>query len=151
MLFVATAEAGDEEMSTRIEEHKRSRPGTWRTLEAPVGIGKRIPEHIGDADVVLIDCITMLVSNLLVGEEDNEYGERELAAEIEQLIECVDKTDATFIIVSNEVGLGLVPDNKLGRLYRDLLGGANQLLARRAGEVYFMIAGIPVKVKGRGK
>lgn len=150
VLFVATAEAGDEEMHSRIEGHKKSRPRTWQTLEAPARVGEKIPEQIGDADVVIIDCITMLVSNLLVGEGDDNYKEEQVTQvtiEIEQLIECIDKIEATFIIVSNEVGSGLVPENRLGRFYRDLLGRTNQLLARRADKVYFVVAGIPVEVK----
>ncbi len=148
VLLVATAGAMDEEMRSRIEEHKKSRPRTWHTLETPVKVGDRIPGQIGNAEVVLIDCITLLVSNLLVGEGDDRYKEGQLTTEIDQLIECIDKLEVTFIIVSNEVGLGLVPENRLGRLYRDLLGRVNQLLAQRADEVYFMVAGIPVKVKG---
>ena len=147
VLFVATGEAGDEEMRLRIEEHKKSRPGTWRTLESTVKVGGKIQEQIGNADVVLIDCITLLVSNLLVGKGDDKAKEKRLTAEIDQLIDCIDKLEATFIIVSNDVGLGLVPENRLGRLYRDLLGRVNQLLARRADEVYVMVAGIPIEVK----
>ncbi len=147
VLFVATGEALDEEMRSRIEEHKKSRPGTWYNLEAPVKIGEKIPGQIGNANVVLIDCITLLVSNLLVCEGDDRDKEEWVTGEINQLIKCIDKLDATFIIVSNEVGLGLVPENRLGRLYRDLLGRVNQLLAQRADEVYAMVAGIPVEVK----
>ena len=149
VVFVATAEAGDEEMHSRIEVHKKSRPRNWHTLEAPVGIARRIQAQIGNADVVIIDCITMLVSNLLVGEGDDKCGEEQVATEIDQLTECMDKLEAAFIIVSNEVGLGLVPENKLGRFYRDFLGRVNQLLAQRADEIYFMVSGIPLTVKER--
>lgn len=147
VLFVATGGAGDEEMRSRIEEHEKSRPRTWYTLETPVKLGERIPEQIGNADVVIIDCITMLISNLLVGEEDDRYKEEQVTTEIDQLIKCMDKLEVTFILVSNEVGLGLVPESRLGRFYRDLLGRANQLLAQHADEVYIMMAGIPVEVK----
>ena len=147
VLFVATGGAIDEEMRSRIEEHKKARPRTWHTLEAPVKIGERIEGQIGNADVVIIDCITMLISNLLLGEEDDRYKEEQVTTEIDQLIECIDKLEATFILVSNEVGLGLVPESRLGRFYRDLLGRANQLLAQHADEVYVMVAGIPVEVK----
>ena len=151
VLFVATAEAGDEEMHSRIEEHKKSRPRTWHTLESPVKVGERIQRQIGNADVVLVECITMLVSNLLAGEGDERGKEERLTTEIAQLIDCIDKLEATFIIVSNEVGLGLVSENRLGRLYCDLLGRTNQLLAQHADEVYVMVAGIPVKVKGHSR
>jgi adenosylcobinamide kinase/adenosylcobinamide-phosphate guanylyltransferase len=148
VLFVATGEAGDEEMQFRIEEHKKHRPKIWRTLETPTKVGENLKKQIGDAEVVVIDCITMLVSNLLVSEEDNQTElEKRVTMEIEQIVECTNETDATFIIVSNEVGMGIVPDNRLSRLYRDLLGKANQLLAQSADEVYFMVSGIPVKLK----
>jgi adenosylcobinamide kinase/adenosylcobinamide-phosphate guanylyltransferase len=163
VLFVATAKAFDDEMASRIEEHERNRPKNWRTLEIDSKVGRRLEGQIGDADVVLLDCVTLLVSNILTGEgrefschcdpERSEEAaiseaENQVMAEIKDLIECIDKHKGISIVVSNEVGLGLVPDNKLGRIYRDLLGKANQLLARHASEVYFMISGIPVKIKG---
>jgi adenosylcobinamide kinase/adenosylcobinamide-phosphate guanylyltransferase len=147
VLFVATGEALDEEMQDRIAEHKKARPRTWRTLEIPTGIGKEIEKQIGDAKVVIIDCLTLLVSNLLKDEPDYLEAEKRMAAEIDQLIACMDKLNVIFIIVSNEVGMGLVPETRLGRIYRDLLGKANQLIARHAIEVYLMVAGIPFKVK----
>ena len=141
VLFVATAEAGDEEMRARIEAHRRSRPNHWRTLEMPTGIGDGIRSHIGDAGVVLVDCITLLVSNLLAG------GEERVISELGGLASCMNEVEAFFIIVSNEVGLGLVPENSLGRTFRDLLGKANQFLAQRADEVYLMVAGIPTEIR----
>jgi len=147
VLFAATGEALDEEMKARIAQHKKDRPKTWRTLEIASGIGKKLEKQIGDAEVVIIDCITLLISNLLRGKPDNSEAEKLAKAEINELIESMDKLDASFIIVSNEVGMGLVPDNKLGRIYRDLLGKANQLLAAHATEVYLMLACLPVQVK----
>ena len=147
VLFVATAEAGDEEMRSRIEAHRKARPKTWHTLETPTKVGEKINEHTGKADVVIVDCITLLVSNILSDDRNDNLKEEQVKAEIDRLIECIDTVDATFIIVSNEVGLGLVPDNRLGRLYRDLLGRANQLLAEQVDEVYLMVAGIPVEIK----
>ena len=154
VLFVATAEAGDEEMSRRIEKHRKSRPASWRTLEATCNLSGRISREISGEGVVIIDCITLLVNNITGsygnrGSED--VVEEKVTAEISELIECIDQTDARFIIVSNEVGLGLVPANKLGRLYRDILGRANQLLARRADEVYLMVCGLPVAIKPPGR
>jgi adenosylcobinamide kinase/adenosylcobinamide-phosphate guanylyltransferase len=147
VLFVATGEALDEEMQARIAEHQKDRPQKWRTLEIPTGIGKGIEKQIGDAEVVLIDCLTLLISNLLRGEPDYPEAEKRVTAEINELIAAMDRLDASFIIVSNEVGMGLVPDNKLGRIYRDLLGKTNQLLAGHATEVYLMVACLPVQVK----
>ena len=147
VLFVATGQAYDEEMHVRIENHKNSRPTSWRTLEALMGVSERIKENIGDAEVVLVDCITMLVSNVLADNGACENKEKDIISEIEDLLECVDSVDAVFIIVSNEVGLGIVPENKLARYYRDYLGRANQLLAQKADEVYLLVAGLPVELK----
>jgi adenosylcobinamide kinase/adenosylcobinamide-phosphate guanylyltransferase len=147
VLFVATGQALDEEMQARIAEHKKDRPKNWRTLEIPTGIGKGIEKQIGDAEVVLIDCLTLLISNLLGDEPGYAEAEKRVIAEINELIAVMDRLDASFVIVSNEVGMGLVPDNKLGRIYRDLLGKANQLLASRATEVYLMVACLPVQLK----
>jgi adenosylcobinamide kinase/adenosylcobinamide-phosphate guanylyltransferase len=154
VLFVATAEALDEEMRQKIEEHKRARPSSWRSLEAPTGVGKRIREEIGNAQVVIVDCLTLLISNVLSQcSSDPEQISAELAkgrltTEIDELIECIDGSTATFILVSNEVGMGLVPETRLGRLYRDFLGKVNQICAERADRVYFMLSGIPLNLKG---
>jgi adenosylcobinamide kinase / adenosylcobinamide-phosphate guanylyltransferase len=149
VLFVATGEALDEEMQDRIAQHQKDRPKTWRTLEITTGIGKGIEKQIGDAEVVLIDCLTLLISNLLRDEPDYPEAEKIVKSEINELIAVMDRLDASFVIVSNEVGMGLVPETKLGRIYRDLLGKANQLLANRATEVYLMVACLPVMVKGQ--
>lgn len=154
VLFVATAEAGDEDMRLRIENHKRSRPPDWRTLEVTTDIGRAIEGEIEDESLVIIDCITLLVSNVFCRYDEKHFEiiedsilEKQVISEIDNLLECLQKTHASFIIVSNEVGLGIVPDNRMGRLYRDFLGRANQMLTRKADEVYFMIAGIPLRVK----
>ena len=170
VLFVATAQPLDEEMARRIEEHRRRRPQGWRTVEIPADVGWKLGEEVGDSDVVLLDCLTLLVSNIVTrvspgplenpapGAIPNEAmglkrteiteGEKLVIGEVEDLVACISKYEGTFIVVSNEVGLGLVPDSQLGRLYRDLLGRANQLLAQQAHQVYFMASGIPVKIKG---
>lgn len=154
VLFVATAAAADEEMRQRIEEHRRLRPAAWRTLEAGTHVGKQIQENPGAARTVIVDCVTLLVNNIFTKYTglDSEITdaallEKEVTAEIKELIACLDSTAADFIIVTNEVGLGLVPLNPMARLYRDLLGKANQILAARADEVYLLVAGLPVKIK----
>ncbi len=147
MLFVATAEAKDEDMRQRIESHRQNRPADWETLECPVKVGAAIADNIGDASVVIIDCITMLVSNILCQAVDGEAAESEALEEIDSLIGIMKAKNATYILVSNEVGLGIVPDNELARDYRDCLGRVNQLLAQYADEVYLMAAGIPLKIK----
>ena len=154
VLFVATAEALDEEMRQKIEEHKRARPLSWRSLEAPTGVGRRIREEIGNAQVVIVDCLTLLVSNVLgqcssdPEQISAELAQGRLTTEIDELMECIDSSTATFILVSNEVGMGLVPETRLGRLYRDFLGKVNQICAERADGVYFMLSGIPLNLKG---
>jgi adenosylcobinamide kinase/adenosylcobinamide-phosphate guanylyltransferase len=156
VLFVATGEALDEEMRQRIEAHKRNRPSSWRTVEVPTGVGRRIGEEISDVQVVIVDCLTLWVSNVIgqCGDDPEQISaelvEERLATEIDELIRCIDGSTATFILVSNEVGMGLVPESRLGRLYRDILGKVNQVLAERADEVYFMLGGIPVSLKKRG-
>ncbi len=154
VLFVATAVAGDEEMRQRIEEHRRSRPAGWTTLETTTHVGNQIRQKLGGAQVVIVDCITLLVNNIFsecidqAGElTDAPLVEKAVTGEISGLVECINRVDASFIIVTNEVGMGLVPANKIGRLYRDLLGKASQRLAERADEVYLMVAGLPVKIK----
>ncbi len=150
VLYVATAEALDEEMNSRIEAHKKSRPFTWRTLEAQTDVAKAISSEIGDAEVVVLDCLTLLISNLRGRDStDIETWEKRVTAELETLISLMEVNPSHFIIVSNEVSLGLVPPNPLGRAYRDILGLANQMLAKHAEEVYFMVAGIPIPLKGR--
>lgn len=148
VLFVATGEPLDEEMRARIDEHKKARPKSWRTLEIPTNISRQLEEEIGDAEVVIIDCLTLLVSNRIGEELDYPEAEKQVMAEINELIAGMDKLQASFIIISNEVGTGLVPEAKLGRVYRDILGKANQLIAQRSSKVYFMVAGIPMKMKG---
>ena len=155
VLFVATAEAGDEEMRRRIEKHKQSRPGHWRTLETPLNAAAAIRQGMGDASMVLLDCITLLVNNILCRNIDWEKEdfdaaliEKEVAVEIDALIGVMSEAKADFVLVTNEVGLGIIPGNAMGRLYRDLLGKANQMLAAAVDNVYMMVSGLPLRLKG---
>lgn len=148
VLFVATAEAGDAEMSRRIDHHRRSRPAAWKTLEQPRETGRALLELEDSPPVILVDCLTLLVSNLLLQSDgDAETAERRVSAEIEALIAAARQRSATMIIVSGEVGQGLVPESPLGRMFRDLLGWANQSLAAEAEATYLMVAGLAVEVK----
>ena len=151
---MATADAGDEDMRQRIQKHKESRPPSWSTLETTTDIARQIPEKAGDAGVIIIDCITLLVNNIFrkfnyqAGEQSGESPVgKEITRELDELIECMNRLDADFIIVTNEVGMDLVPANHTGRLYRDWLGRANQQLAGHADRVYLMVSGIPVQIK----
>jgi len=150
VLFVATATAGDDEMRDRIKAHRKARPAAWRTLEATTHIGSMIPDEIGRARTIIVDCITLLLNNIFSQHSegiDAAPVEKAVIAEIGELIDCIDRVDPGFIIVTNEIGLGLVPADRVSRLYRDLLGKANQMLAWRADEVYMIVAGIPLLIK----
>jgi len=147
VLFIATAEAKDEDMRLRIEAHRESRPAGWKTLEAPLEISGIISQHAREAEIVVIDCITMLVANILLQSRGDTPAEELALKEIQAIVDQMDKLEATFIMVTNEVGLGVVPDNELGRRYRDYLGRANQILTQHADEVYLMVAGIPMRLK----
>lgn len=147
VLFVATAEAGDDDMAARIAAHRSARPPAWRTAEAPRRVGETI-RNAPPARVVLVDCLTLLVSNVLlahVDDPDPNALDSAVRGEVRELIAAVGA--ATVIVVTNEVGLGIVPDNRLARLYRDLLGRANAALARDADEVYLLVSGIPLEIK----
>lgn len=145
VLYVATAESHDDEMSRRIELHRQSRPPKWRTIERPLGVGKAVAAIDRQPRVVLLDCLTLLISNVLLQcGTDADLAEQRMRAEIDALIAATRENEATAIIVSGEVGMGLVPENPLGRLFRDLLGWANQLLAEQSTATYLMVAGLPV-------
>ncbi|MGA9047926.1 MAG: bifunctional adenosylcobinamide kinase/adenosylcobinamide-phosphate guanylyltransferase [Dehalococcoidia bacterium] len=147
ILFCATAEPLDDDMRHRIEQHKKSRPSGWQTLEVSRDLGQVLGNLISGYDAVIIDCITLLVSNCLQDASDPVQAEKTVFEEIRSLIEFIERRNSCYILVSNEVGGGLVPDNVLGRTYRDMLGKTNQLLAKAADEVYLMVAGIPLKVR----
>ncbi|MBL8080638.1 MAG: bifunctional adenosylcobinamide kinase/adenosylcobinamide-phosphate guanylyltransferase [Anaerolineales bacterium] len=147
--FIATAQALDDEMSTRIQKHQQDRPVHWETLEIPSGIVDQLDSL--KTGVILLDCITLLVSNLMMQFVENDLVDEEksmlaVQAEIDALLAYIPSHEQDWFIISNEVGLGLVPPYQMGRVYRDLLGWANQRLAREADEVLWMVAGIPVPI-----
>ena len=150
VLYVATATAGDEEMAARIAAHRAERPAHWRTLEAPTGVGNAIGANAAAAEVILLDCLTLLANNSLMRlpEPVSEAAAAvALNDEVEGVLAVYAASSAEWIVVSNEVGLGLVPPYPLGRIYRDALGRANQRLAAAADEVLFMVAGLPLRLK----
>lgn len=149
VLFVATAEARDAEMRQRIERHQQSRPGAWRLLEAPLQVGRALGESADHSPVVLIDCLTLLVSNVLLT-CDEEVAEDAVRAETNALLAAVRRRPGTVILVSGEVGQGVVPSTPLGRTFRDLLGWANQDMAAQAECVYLLLAGVAVELKSLG-
>ena len=150
ILYIATAEIGDAEMAERIAAHRLARPTTWQTLEAPQHVSAALAEITKVPDGLLLDCLTLLVSNILLPLETEPPTSIEAAvrAELEAILAVQTRLDVPLLVVSNEVGLGLVPPYPLGRVYRDVLGRANQYLAARANRVIFMVAGLPITIKG---
>lgn len=158
VLFAATAEARDEEMLGRIQKHRLTRPASWRTLEQPLHLGKSLESVSPFPKVVLLDCLTLLVSNVLCSFEWEPSTSTKLSPsqfdlvqqmvdqEIDAILRFVQEHPVHLIIVSGEVGLGLVPDNALGRAFRDLLGWTNQKIAGQATAIYFMLAGLPIEL-----
>jgi adenosyl cobinamide kinase/adenosyl cobinamide phosphate guanylyltransferase len=141
--FIATAEAGDEEMARRIARHRAQRPDGWRTVEAPADPAAAI--LAAEGSVVVLDCVTLLVSNLLTS-----GGEEAVLAQVDAILRARSAHAGSLIVVTNEVGLGIVPANALARLYRDVLGLANRIVAEAADTVVLMVSGIPVRVKSAG-
>lgn len=148
--FIATAQALDEEMSTRIQKHRLERPPNWETLELPLDVASCVQQI--KSNVVILDCITLLISNLLMQFVKDDLVEEKpfMAAvqkEVDGLMNAIRICPQDWLIISNEVGLGLVPPYQMGRIYRDAIGWANQQLAREADQVIFMVAGIPTTIK----
>jgi len=144
LVYLATAEGKDEEMKKRIARHRaRRRSRRWETIEEPLEVVWQLKEMDGNIGAVVLDCVTLWVSNALVSNQAEE-----LENQVAELVEEIPLLPFNFLAVSNEVGLGLVPDTPMGREYRDLLGTVNQRLARACKEVVFMTAGLPLKVKG---
>jgi adenosylcobinamide kinase/adenosylcobinamide-phosphate guanylyltransferase len=153
VLYVATATAGDEEMATRITTHRAQRPPGWRTLEVARQVGMAVRAYRPLPDLVLLDCMTLLANNVcgsLPEPVDEATFQGDMNREVDEMIATWRAGDASWIVVSNEVGLGLVPPYPLGRVYRDVLGRANQRLAAAATRVLLIVAGIPMVVKAPG-
>jgi adenosylcobinamide kinase/adenosylcobinamide-phosphate guanylyltransferase len=155
VLYLATAEALDDEMARRIARHRASRPATWQTAEEPRDPAAALRGAALEIRVILLDCITLWLSNLLAafpvhsdGTADEAAAEEAVEKAVSDLLAAHQAGRSHLVVVSNEVGLGIVPAYPLGRLYRDLLGRVNIRLAAAADEVVLMVAGIPLQVKG---
>jgi adenosylcobinamide kinase / adenosylcobinamide-phosphate guanylyltransferase len=144
-LYLATCEALDEEMVKRIEDHKKRRGLDWQTVEEPIKIAEAIRQHENDVEVILLDCTTLWLSNLLM----RQKSDHKIMEEVSRLMDTVKKGQPSLIFVSNEVGMGIVPVEPLGRRFRDLSGMANQKIAEAAQTVIFMVSGIPIFLKGK--
>jgi adenosyl cobinamide kinase/adenosyl cobinamide phosphate guanylyltransferase len=138
-VYLATAEAWDEEMRARIAEHRARRDGRWRTVDVPLDL----PAALGEAGgcPVLVDCLTLWLTNLMLGERD-------VGAATAALLAALRARAAPTVLVANEVGLGIVPETPLGRAFRDQAGVLNQRVAAEAGHVHFIAAGLPLVLKG---
>lgn len=156
VLYLATAVPFDQEMKERIQKHQNRRPKEWITLEGYINLEKDIIEKSKEVDTILLDCITIMVTNLLFyfakGTEPEQMDfpllEQKILAELEQTISALQKTKKQCILVTNEIGMGIVPESVLSRQFRDIAGRVNQKLADISEEVYLVISGIPVKIKG---
>jgi len=142
-IFIATCMPLDDEMKERIDHHKKERDKSWKTVEAPVQLPKAISEKSREGDVILIDCLTLWINNLLMEIENPDV----IDQRIHKLIIAIKEAKCPIILVSNEVGAGIVPENKLARLFRDYAGFVNQKVAECADRVIWMVAGIPVVIK----
>jgi len=143
--FVATAIGIDGEMKRRIRAHKDARPEHWLTLEAPYDIEAALRAMPEKTKVVIIDCLTIHITNLIM----NKLTDESIFRRISGLFAFIKKSRLTVMIVSNEVGLGLVPNTPLGRRFRDLAGAVNKLAAQEADQAYFLVSGIPLNLKSK--
>ncbi|MYC29811.1 MAG: bifunctional adenosylcobinamide kinase/adenosylcobinamide-phosphate guanylyltransferase [Chloroflexi bacterium] len=152
VVYVATGQAGDEEMSERIRRHRDRRPSNWQTLEAPLDPGAELSKLLAsscDNPAVLVDSLDVWLANLLLEHEPEEFSQIEnlASAGLEALLSGCREADAFTVLVSSEVGLSPVSPNRLGRRFQDLLGTANQRAAAAADQVYLVVAGIPMQIK----
>ena len=144
--FIATAQGLDEDMTARIARHRSERPAHWRTIEEPCQIDEAL-RQASDAGIVIVDCLTLFVSNWLMRYEDEHDSEQVLSGITREFLKVARAQQQMVICISNEVGLGIVPDNRMGRVFRDLLGRVNQDFAAAADEVYLLVAGLPLQLK----
>lgn len=150
--YIATAEALDDDMRGRIARHRAERPAEWATVEAPLALGSALRSCPPD-NAVIVDCLTLWVSNLLLRDEDGAADQPQPwypAAEVEELVAALSGRRRPVVVVTNEVGLGVIPPTPLGRSYRDALGRVNQRVAETATRVVLMVAGVPLVIKGGG-
>ena len=143
-VFIATCIPRDDEMKLRVTRHQQERSKHWLTVEAPLHLPQTIVEAEGKAGVLLVDCLTLWINNLLMEDHDSE----QILNQVQSLTRAVSSATCPVVLVSNEVGTGIVPENELARLYRDLVGWANQAVAECADQVVWTVAGIPVTIKG---
>lgn len=143
-LFIATCIPEDKEMKKRVALHRQKRPSSWKTREVKKELLSVLKKETKSDTVIIIDCLTLFISSFLM----EKTRENIIKNEVKKIVKVVNKGRATVIVISNELGSGLVPENKLGRDFRDIVGFCNQIIAAGAGEVYFVASGIPIQIKG---
>ena len=142
-IFIATCIVQDEEMKQRVANHQKGRGQEWKTVEAPLQLPETIADNAKIGDVVVVDCLTLWISNLLMQGKETLKVEKQIL----NLVHAIEAAACPVVLVSNEVGTGIVPENKLVRMFRDLVGVVNQAVAKSADKVVWMVAGIPVTIK----
>ena len=148
LCYLATAQPLDDEMDQRIAKHQQRRGAAWRTIEEPLHLTQSLAANDGMSTVILVDCLTLWLTNLmLLYEELGEETESRVMDDVQRLAATLRGMTTPVIIVSNEVGMGIVPDHPLGRLFRDIAGQANQIIAAAASEAWLVASGIPLKLK----
>jgi adenosylcobinamide kinase/adenosylcobinamide-phosphate guanylyltransferase len=147
LCYLATAQALDGEMGQRINKHRQRRGDAWQTIEEPLRLAHVLEANDGIFNVILLDCLTLWISNLLLYEEMGDETEPRIMAEVRRLATILHSMTTPVIIVSNEVGMGIVPENTLARMFRDIAGQTNQIIAAAADEAWLVASGIPLKLK----
>ena len=142
-IFIATCVPQDDEMQLRVANHQKERDPSWKTVEAPLNLPEAILQNAHAGNVVLVDCLTLWINNLMMEKEDIQYADEKIA----QMMHAVQAAEGSVVLVSNEVGTGIVPENKLARAYRDLVGSVNQAVAESVDRVVMVVAGIAVTIK----
>lgn len=156
-VYLATAIAFDNEMKMRVEKHREQRGSQWLTIEGYRNLREKLEESVRDEKIILMDCLTNMVSNLMIMEREYDWDnitkeelfslEDDIRKQVEDILAFVEERDMELVVVSNELGMGLVPPYALGRHFRDIAGRMNQMVARRAAEAHLIVSGIPVRLK----
>ncbi|WP_300329578.1 bifunctional adenosylcobinamide kinase/adenosylcobinamide-phosphate guanylyltransferase [Fusobacterium sp.] len=156
-IYLATGVAFDEEMKDKISKHKRRRGKNWKTIENYKNLPTLLKGHIEGYDAILLDCLTNMVSNLMILDNDRDWEKitmeelnkvkERMVKDVNEILDFVEENNIDMVVVSNELGMGLVPDNYLGRYFREIAGKINQIAAKKSEEAYFVVSGIPMRLK----